>query len=226
MANMESLYIQFGCGPCAPPSWRNFDAGPYFWLQKYLPVLTPLMVRRGVILYPVRHIEYADVTKGLPVRANSAKAVYCSHVLEHLALSEFRAAIRNVYGYLASGGRFRLVVPDIEYLAKEYVADSNPEAVSRFMESTCLGEKTAVRGIRALPKSLFGRSRHLWMWDFKGISKELADAGFIEIHRADFNDSADPRFKEVEETGRWENCLGVECTKPSASSARVTQKQV
>ncbi len=49
--------------------------------------------------------------------------------------------------------------------------------------------------------------------DFKGISKELADAGFIKIRRAYFNDSADPRFKEVEDIGRWENCLGVECTK-------------
>ncbi len=109
--------------------------------------LTPLMVRNGAFRYPVRYIEYADVAKGLPVSANSAKAVYCSHVLEHLALREFRAAIRNTYSYLASGGRFRLVLPDIEYLVREYMADSSPEAVSHFMESTRLGEKTAVHGI-------------------------------------------------------------------------------
>ena len=82
------------------------------------------------------------------------------------------------------------------------------------MELSCIGEKNPVRGIRNLPKQLFGRSKHLWMWDYKGMAKELADAGFTEMRRAYFNDSVDPRFKEVEEIGRWENNLGVECIRP------------
>ncbi len=83
---MDSRYIQFGCGLCAPPTWRNFDAGPYFTLQKYLPFLTPLLLSKGIYKYPVQYIEYADVTKGLPVSPNYAQEVYSSHVLEHLAL--------------------------------------------------------------------------------------------------------------------------------------------
>ena len=78
-------YIQFGCGLCAPTSWINFDAGPIFWIEKRLPFLKRVMVKRGLPDYP-DNIRYGDVIKGLPVRAASAKAVYCSHLLEHLAL--------------------------------------------------------------------------------------------------------------------------------------------
>ncbi len=61
--------------------------------------------------------------------------------------------------------------------------------------------------------SLLGNSQHLWMWDYKSTESELRNAGFIEIRRARFVDSADPLFGEVEEKGSWENCLGVECLK-------------
>jgi hypothetical protein len=52
------------------------------------------------------------------------------------------------------------------------------------------------------------------MWDYKAIEKELAAVGFVEIRRAYFNDSEDVRFREVEDHGRWENCLGAECKRP------------
>ncbi len=52
------------------------------------------------------------------------------------------------------------------------------------------------------------------MWDYKALAQELRDAGFVNIRRATFNDSADPRFKEVEDQGRWADCLGVECNRP------------
>jgi len=211
---MNSVYVQFGCGTCAPDGWRNFDAGPAFWLQKYMPFSKSFLVRKGYPEYPVRNIEYADVIAGLPVEPNSARAVYCSHVLEHLALSEFRRTIRNVYSYLVSDGTFRLVVPDIEYLIKQYVADPAPDAASKFMEQAHLGEDNKPQGIRSLPQLIFGRSKHLWMWDFKNIAQELQEAGFVGVRRAAFNDSDDERFKEVENLGRWENCLGVECKKP------------
>ena len=143
-------YVQFGCGTCAPEGWRNFDAGPAFWLQKYLPFSKPMLVRRGYPEYPVRNIQYADVINGLPVRANSANAVYCSHVLEHLALFEFRRTIRNVYSYLVPGGIFRLVVPDFEFLIKKYLEDPDPNAASKLLQAAHLGEEREVRGSRSL----------------------------------------------------------------------------
>lgn len=210
---MDRQYVQFGCGMCAPETWQNFDAGPAFWLQSRFPFLTPLLVKRGFPDYP-KNIRYGDVIKGLPVPPQSAEAVYCSHVLEHMTLEEFRIAIRNVFHYLRPGGTFRLVLPDLEQLIKSYVNDSSPEASSHFMRESYLGESSLARGLRAMPTALFGRSRHLWMWDYKGIAEQLAGAGFTDIRRAQLGDSPDARFQEVESEGRWTDCLGVNCKRP------------
>jgi hypothetical protein len=179
-----------------------------------------LLVRKGFPDYPP-NIEYGDVIRGLPLASGSARAVYCSHVLEHLTLEEFRTAIGNVYRYLKPGGTFRLVVPDLEYMAKCYLSDTSAGAASHFMEATYLGEKCRQRGLTAMPKALFGRSKHFWMWDYKGIGVELAAAGFVGIRRAQFGDCADPYFKKVEDPGRWRNCLGVECTAAEVSASCV-----
>ena len=205
--------IQFGCGLCAPQSWRNFDAGPAFWLQKHLPFTTSALVRRGYPRYPA-NIEYADVIKGLPVQPGTARAVYCSHVLEHLNLEQFRATLRNVYTYLQPGGTFRMVLPDLHWLATQYLESSEPHAASTFMRESYLGVESQPKGLRSLIPALFGRSAHLWMWDEQNLAAELAAAGFTEIRRAQFGDHPDPHFLEVESAGRWENCLGMNCIRP------------
>ena len=208
---MDKSYIQFGCGICAPPGWRNFDAGPVLWIQKHTSLLNPLLQRRGYPIYPVSHIEYADVILGLPVPPGSADGIYCSHILEHLAFDEFQVTLRNVFQYLKPGGLFRLVLPDLEFIVKQYMESDDPEAAIHMMKE--MGQKRALRGLKSALQLLFGRSRHLWMWDYKAMAHELQRAGFVNIRRAYFNDSADPRFKEVEDWGRWENSLGVECSR-------------
>ena len=210
---MQAQYVQFGCGTCAPETWRNFDAGPAFLLEKRLPFLKPALIRKGFPDYP-SHIEYGDVVKGLPVQTSSVRGIYCSHVLEHLALEDLRRTLRNVLGYLEPGGIFRLVVPDLEHLARTYLDDPTADAAPTFMVEAHLGERTASRGLRSLSRSLFGRSQHLWMWDYKSLSAELQTAGFTAIRRAEFGDSPDPYFLTVEEIGRWQNCLGIECRRP------------
>lgn len=209
---MQSQNVQFGCGTCAPPTWLNFDAGPAFLLEKRLPFLKPALLRRGFPDYPA-NIHYGDVIKGLPVTPNSAERVYCSHVLEHLALEDCRTTLRNVYSYLRPGGVFRFVLPDLEFYAREYLHSSKPEAAQIFMAETYLGEQVGARGLKSLPRAIFGRSQHLWMWDYKSFVPELEAAGFRSIRRAFFGDSGDPAFADVENEGRWRNCLGIECRK-------------
>jgi hypothetical protein len=212
--NGLGVYVQFGCGICAPATWLNFDAGPAFWMEKHLPFLRPMLIKRGFPDYPA-NIHHGDVIKGLPVAPGSAIGVYCSHVLEHLALSGFRRTLRNVYSYLVPGGTFRAVQPDLEWLAKRYVESPDSEAASRFMRESDLGVQEQKGGLAGILKLLFGRSAHLWMWDYKNMARELEAAGFTDIRRARFRDNPDPKFHEVEEFSRWENSLGVECRKPA-----------
>ena len=175
-----------------------------------LPFLRGVLVGRGFPDYP-KNIEYGDVIRGLPLQLGSVDAVYSSHVLEHLALDEFRTTLRNVYSYLKPGGTFRFVLPDLESLARRYIGSADAVAGSRFMRESYLGVESQGSGLGKLSRSLFGRSAHLWMWDEKNMTKELSDAGFVAIRRARMGDSADPHFAEVEDEGRWADCLGMQC---------------
>ena len=116
---------------------------------------------RNASPFPV-NVEYGDIVKGLPVADGRYRAVYCSHVLEHLSLDEFRLALRNTRALLQDGGICRLVMPDFEECVKAYTSSQDAEAAIRFMSSSGLGTETrprslgsrAVRTVRTCPAPL------------------------------------------------------------------------
>jgi ubiquinone/menaquinone biosynthesis C-methylase UbiE len=176
-------------------------------------VLGRLYTRNAAGRFP-ENVEYGDVVRGLPVDENACDGVYCSHVLEHLALSDFRVALENTHKILKSNATFRLVVPDLRICVQKYLNSPSAQASIEFLKETCLGEETRPRSLKGLVTSWLGNSKHLWMWDFKSLALELQAAGFVEIRRAAFCDSPDPKFATVEAQDRWDDCLGVECRKP------------
>ncbi|OFV81369.1 MAG: hypothetical protein A2Y78_10540 [Acidobacteria bacterium RBG_13_68_16] len=205
------MYVQYGSGLSAPTTWRNFDASPSLRLQKLSGV--GFFFRRFLPpLFP-KNTEYGDILKGLPVPSKSCNGLYCSHVLEHLSLQDFRVAVRNSHALLRDGGIFRFVLPDLETIAGAYLSSAAPDACSQFMEASLLGSVERTRGLVGFLRQWLGNSAHLWMWDFKGISAELSNAGFRGVRRAEFADSDDKRFADVEDADRWRECLGVECRK-------------
>jgi SAM-dependent methyltransferase len=203
------LWIQFGCGLCAPDSWVNYDSSPSLLLQR-LPVVGRLVPSGPYGRFPP-NVVFGDIVKGLPIPDGAASLLYCSHVLEHLSLEDLRTALRNCRRVLALGGIFRLVLPDVEFMVNEYNRDPAPEAAIRLMENTILGKKTRPRGIRGFTREWLGNSQHLWMWDYKSLSMELANAGFTGIRRAEFGDSQVTAFHAVESPDRWKDALGIEC---------------
>lgn len=205
---MSDRFIQYGCGVCAPLGWRNFDASPTLRLQR-LPRVGRL-VTRGRVKFPA-NVEFGDAVRGLPIADATCEAAYCSHVLEHLSLQDFRKALRETYRILTPGGTFRGVLPDLEVIIRQYVSDTSSDAAIRFMNSTLLGATARKKGLKGAIEDAFGNSHHLWMWDFKGLAKELADAEFREIRRARFGDNPAPHFLAVEDEERWRDNLGFEC---------------
>jgi hypothetical protein len=210
MPMRENLYVQYGCGFCAPKNWRNFDVSPTLRFEK-LPIIGKFYTKNA-IRFP-RNVEYGDIVRGLPLQPASCRGIYASHTLEHLSLEDFRIALKNTSFLLVPGGIFRFVVPDLEILAKNYI-NSNEPAAEQFMRATSLGTVSRQKKILAFLKAWIGNSAHLWMWDFKSLYHELTKAGFTDIRRAQFGDSIDPMFKEVEDAGRFVNALGIECRKP------------
>lgn len=65
----------------------------------------------------IRH----DVTKGIPFANGRFSAVYHSHVLEHLQPDQGQKLVEECYRVLVPGGVLRIVVPDLERIARLYL---------------------------------------------------------------------------------------------------------
>lgn len=90
--------LNVGCGLHFHPDWVNVDVVP-----------------------ASSEVIAADVRKGLPFADEVFDAVYCSHVLEHLPRQEAASLLRHMRRVLRPGGVIRVVVPDMETLAREYL---------------------------------------------------------------------------------------------------------
>jgi len=207
---IEGVYVQYGCGWCAPRGWVNFDASPTLRFER-IPVVGRLYTKNA-LRFP-DNVRYGDVVRGLPIEFDSCNGIYCSHVLEHLALEDVDRALKNTFSYLRTGGTFRLVVPDLERMTRDYLTSDSVSAAIRFMESTGLGRPVRPRGLVGFVKSWLGNSAHLWMWDAKSMSEKLIQHGFRAVRRCSFGDAEDAKFKEVEDRDRFEGCLAMECKK-------------
>jgi hypothetical protein len=92
-------YLNIGCGGSFHPSWYNLD-----------------------LVSSSPHVRAHDLRNGLPFPAASFEACYHSHVLEHMTPAQGRSLIAECHRVLAPGGILRVVVPDLEGIAREYLA--------------------------------------------------------------------------------------------------------
>jgi predicted SAM-dependent methyltransferase len=92
-------YLNVGCGSHFVPSWTNID-----------------------FVSSHEAVRAWDLTQGIPAESESFDVVYHSHLLEHLSSPDAEALLRECYRVLKPGGVLRIVVPDLESLAKEYVS--------------------------------------------------------------------------------------------------------
>ncbi|MBK9283195.1 MAG: methyltransferase domain-containing protein [Sphingobacteriaceae bacterium] len=211
---MSKVHAQYGCGLSGPKEWVNFDSSPTLQLQR-IPLIGKLFYSFSSVKFP-ENIKYGDIIKGLPLAANSCDSLYCSHVLEHLSLEDFRIALKNSYHVLKPGGIFRCVLPDLEYIAKTYLekkANRELDASITFMNWTLLGHEKREKGLKAIVKNHFSNAHHLWMWDKDSLAMELEKVGFKNIRKASFNDSQENAFKLVEDSTRFENAVAIESIK-------------
>lgn len=205
------LYVQYGCGWSAPPTWRNFDASATLRFEK-VPIFGRMYTKNSR-RFP-SNVEYGDIVKGLPINRNSCDAIFASHILEHLALDDLKIALAHTYKLLKPGGVFRLIVPDLRVYAEAYLYSSDPLAAHRFMQDTYLGMSFRPRGLLGLMNMWLAKSQHLWMWDYSSLKHELINSGFVNIRQCAFGDSSDLLYKDVEDSERFVNSVAIEARKP------------
>jgi len=90
--------LNLGCGRRFHRAWTNLDFAP---------------ASPDVIAH--------DLSKPLPFESNHFAMVYCSHVLEHFDRESGERFLIECVRVLRPGGTLRVVVPDLELLAKNYI---------------------------------------------------------------------------------------------------------
>lgn len=91
-------HLNLGCGSNFHPDWTNVDF---------------TATGKDVIAWNLR--------RGIPFPDQSFDAVYHSHVLEHFSRKEAVSFLRECYRVLTLGGILRVVVPDLEQIARLYL---------------------------------------------------------------------------------------------------------
>lgn len=91
--------LNIGCGAVFHPDWVNLDAAP----------ADPSVIA-------------CDIRDGIPYEDGSFDAVYASHVLEHLDPASGTRLLQDCRRVLRPAGILRIVVPDLEVIARLYIA--------------------------------------------------------------------------------------------------------
>lgn len=94
----EQLLINVGCGSTFHHQWINFDIAPRH----------PSVIQH-------------DINEILPFEDSSVDFLYNSHVLEHLDRKQALNFTKECYRVLKTTGILRVVVPDLETIAKLYL---------------------------------------------------------------------------------------------------------
>ena len=108
---MPAQLLNLGCGSVFHADWVNVDSAP----------ADPRVLAH-------------DLRRGLPFPDGSFDAVYGSHVLEHLEPREGERLVEDCFRVLKAGGIVRLVVPDLEAIARLYLQS---------LEGALAGDKAA-----------------------------------------------------------------------------------
>ena len=206
----KPLYVHYGCGFAAPREWLNFDSSFTLKWEK-LPLLGKLYTKNQQ-RFP-SNIQIGDIVKGLPVPDGRCGGVYSCHMMNHLALDEFRKAMANTRRMLQEGGIFRCVVPDMAWIAAEFLrrVESGDHGASGYlMDATDLGKRVRPRGLRGLIHQCLRTSEAQWMWDRQSLIHTLEEHGFRQIRPCSFGDCEDPMFALVEQAKSYVNAVALE----------------
>jgi len=202
--------LNLACGTKMDWRWNNLDFSPYAFLVSH-PILISVL-RHTKLLSAQRAQRLSmvdpqvicwDLRKGIPFALNSFDVVYHSHFLEHVPKEQAGVVLKECWRVLKPGGIIRVVVPDLEVLARRYLAslqaleaglaaaqELHQKAIDSLFDqmvrtkATGSGEQKPF--VAALERKIRGGADatgelHRWMYDKHSLSELLGKAGFKQM---------------------------------------------
>jgi predicted SAM-dependent methyltransferase len=201
----DLVMINLGSGLQHAPGWVNYDRSRAVFIARSRLLRATVrfahaagVTSRSVPLRWPRETRVHDVTKGLPHQSASVDIVYSSHFLEHLTRDAANELLHEIFRVLRPQGWIRLVVPDIQTLARAYVTgdrdyfqNDEPTIADAFLESLKMRHAQP----RGRPFERFARrllmtdeGGHRWMYDADSLAYRMRESGFVDIETVAFQE--------------------------------------
>ena len=128
----------------------------------------------------IRH----NCLKPLPFLNNSVNHILCSHFIEHVYPNEAEKILNGFNKKLVKGGSIHIIVPDLNYLAKDYLNSKSENAASRFMSVAMQKPFNKPSLMYRLLESTgaFGLE-HKWMYDIENLTSILLKLDFKIVNK-------------------------------------------
>lgn len=202
--------VNLGSSARVADGWNNLDfswlvrLGRHRSLSRWLHragLLTQARYTRIVQMDPDTVLW--DLARGIPYPDRTFDVVYHSHLLEHLDREQAPDFLRECHRVLKDGGVLRVVVPDLEQLARSYLGvveqmrepadmEGHTRAVEAMIDQMVLRtprhRRQQPKVVRTLESLLIGNTAgagilHRWMYDRWSLEHVLRDAGFQNVQR-------------------------------------------
>jgi SAM-dependent methyltransferase len=196
-----------GCGLAVAPGWINVDASlNALFAGAPKPVLSLLYRLSGANRYYSEQ-EYSrllsdhcfvfhDLARSLPFREKTIDVFYSSHFFEHLFKKDAERLLREMRGALKDGGIIRIAVPDLAHAVGLYTEGKTKEMLENYF---FVDDRSSYL------------ARHKYMYDFDSLRALLAEAGYQNIRRCNYQEGASPDLVSLD--NRPEETLYVEATR-------------
>ena len=211
--------LHLGCGLHTPEGWTHLDGSWNAWLAKHRLLLGALRLcgilpRHVADLNWDRRVVFHDVKKPLPFPGNTFSAVYASHLLEHLHLSEARNLLEQCYRVLQPTGVLRIVVPDLRAAVQEYLGDycyeNSAELGNTLSPADRFNQRLHFRGQGPPRGNILYRHytlnkdfhSHKWMYDSDSLVRSFETAGFRDVGEMELHKSRITGIERIEQPGR------------------------
>lgn len=203
------IKINFGCFETGLSGWINVDNARRHIIISKIPGLAKALYIFKILRKPIynlhsqgkfRNIVYGDATKRMKFKSNSVDYIYSSHMLEHIYPKGVKFFLFECKRVLRKGGVLRLLLPDIEYSARQYLKSvKDPNSANTF--SKLIYATSFKEGYK---------NSHKWMYDKYSLSKILKDVGFSKVIVGKFKKGS---FPDVEKLDSHDHSLILEASK-------------
>lgn len=209
MGRKKVIKVNFGCFEKGLPGWINVDNAWRHIVVSKIPGLPKMLYLAGFLNKRTygfhvgrrfKGLVYGDVTKRLRFESNSVDYIYSSNMGEHLYPRDAVHFFTECKRILKKGGVLRLLLPDIETMARNYLEEIGKADSAKKFSYLVFANDCRKGWVNA----------HKWAYDKYSLRDILESIGFSEVSEVEMGKGD---FPDIAKLDHCENSLYFEARK-------------